>query len=74
MPTVQTRTPEKGLGRTKDPYEAYFRYERRTFRNQVATLVGLLFLSIAVLGGLIFWHLSGNQRVASADTASASLD
>jgi hypothetical protein len=53
----------------KDPYEAYYRHERRQHRKQIAMVVGAFFLTVmVVLGAVLFWHLATDEQVISANT------
>jgi hypothetical protein len=71
MPTFQG-----GLGsgpRTvKNPYEAYFRYERRRYKIQVAIVVGAVLTMILIIGTAVLWHIASvDQRMAEANTSSS---
>lgn len=68
MPTVQAPTSKTRPGSQKDPYGAYLRHERKHYRAQVAVLIGLLFLTIAIVGSLVLWRLSEDERVAAVNT------
>jgi uncharacterized membrane protein len=59
--------------RMKDPYEAYYRRERRQQRLQIAMVVGAFFLTmILILGALLFWQLETSEQIASFNTHSTA--
>ena len=50
-----------------DPYEAYFRYERRRLRVQTALVVGAVLTVLAIVSAAVFMHLDAmDARVADA--------
>jgi hypothetical protein len=64
MPTSQKTTSEREP-EGRDPYEAYFRHERRYYRAQAAVLIGSLFLMVVLLGGLLLWRVSADMQVTA---------
>jgi ABC-type spermidine/putrescine transport system permease subunit II len=58
----------------RDPYDEYFRHQRRRNRAQVALVVGVVLATIAVISAsVIAWQISADeQRVASAFELTAS--
>jgi hypothetical protein len=72
MSVSQARSPDSGH-RRKDPYEAYYRHERRQHRLRIAMVVGAFFLALLlVLGALFFSQLAYEAHVASINTHSTA--
>jgi len=73
MPISQARMPGNGQHRMKDPYEAYYRHERRQHRLQITMVVATFFLTlIVVLGAAVFWHFATDEPVASVNTHTSA--
>jgi hypothetical protein len=58
----------------QDPYEEYFRYERRRHRTQVAMVVGAVLMMIAAISAVVVaWQVSAeDQRIAAAYEVSTT--
>jgi uncharacterized membrane protein len=76
MPTPHASIPHqerRSERRKKDPYEAYYRHERRQHRLQIAIVVGAFFLTVSlILGAMVFWHLATQDEVASVGAHSTA--
>ena len=73
MPSLRTEIPDKGDRREKDPYEAWYRHQRRQHRLQIAMVIGAFFLAVFVVSGLVVLnYLATDDPVVAANTASSS--
>ena len=59
----------------QDPYEEYWRYERRRQRTVVAIVVGTVLMAVVGVSALaVAWRISAeNQRIAAALDMTAPL-
>ena len=74
MPTLQGDSPGRAR-QTSDPYEAYFRYERRLVRVHIAIVIGAVLTVLALVSAAVCFHLdSVSERMADAKMQSASLN
>lgn len=73
MSVSQARIPADSGHRKKDPYEAYYRRERREHRLRIAMVVGAFFLAVLlVVGAVLFSQFAYEAHVASINTHSTA--